>query len=180
MMYFLSFTTTSNILMGHPPEDYCFVPCVDFMSSSQTRRMMDWDKSYRMNRSKPAPRPKRSFWAMEAVSPALYDQEPDVDVNSGRRLRSGRIATPHTIRVENPLISKSSSSVETDPPVDITASKGSSVSEPSQVKVPHVAVQREHLRHQIYQKLSSRGLRPVEENVELSDISDSDSSSECS
>jgi hypothetical protein len=104
-----------------PPSDdsdcYCYVPCVDFMSSSVNRRKMEWDKSYYNKEKKKvqAPREKRSFWQMENVAPALFDQELDVDVSCGRILRSGRAAASDTGDLVSLSSSSSSSSSSASP-----------------------------------------------------------------
>jgi hypothetical protein len=99
-----------------PPDDsdcYFYIPCVDFMSSSLSRRKMEWDKSYKENvRKTPAPKEKRTFWQMENVAPALFDEEVDVDVSSVRRLRSGRpVASDIDSAVALPNVSSSSTSL---------------------------------------------------------------------
>lgn len=141
-------------------EAYCYIKCAEFMSSSLPRRMMEWDNKYRKSVAKVATRPKRQFWAMETIGPALFDEEKNVDSTAERKLRSGRhISAPRVEDEPEPMeeapISRSSSSVMRLPPI----------------QVPPNDVQRERLRHDIYKTLARKGLKKVAEDVELSDMS---------
>jgi hypothetical protein len=163
-----------------PAEDseaYCFIKCEEFMSSSLSRRMMEWDKKSTVKKPAiKAPREKRTFWQMEVVAPALFDDcDDDVDVSSVRKLRSGRI-TDSTMESTEPAAIDVAANVV---PIVSSAVPDSSPSAPSsaqQTQLPPIHVQRENLRKSIHDKLVKKGLRkPQETNIALSDFSSSDS-----
>jgi hypothetical protein len=158
-----------------PPEDsdeYCFVRCVEFMSSNINRRMMEWDKKSPVKKA--APREKRSHWQMEVVGPALFDQKHDVDVSSGRKLRSGCVIDSTTTEIiEEPPSSHVTVTTATAMPVSSTLPR--TRSSVQQTTLPPIHVQREQLRQKVHQSLANKGYRKPTEHVELSDLSSSES-----
>jgi hypothetical protein len=147
-------------------DEYCYVRCVDFMSSSVNRRMMEWDKSYRESVQAKAPRKKRDFWAYENVGPALYDKEPDVDVNSGRKLRSTRLrrdASPSLNTIEDDEDREDCKSDPGDTSAAISAvalppPSSSRSTRQSATSLPSMDVQNAQLRHNIRTKLVQKGI----------------------
>ena len=166
------------------------------MSSSITRRMMEWDKTTRRSS-----RPKRPTWVLEENAPAaLFDEETHIDITAGRTMRSGRVhATPlATLTETNECIRESSEDFhDVGPPLD----DGSILTPPAEppadlvvrprrravaeqrtglppIDIPAAAVARVRLRHQIHRSLQRKGFKPPDEDVALSDSSTSSSDSD--
>jgi hypothetical protein len=79
-----------------PPQlgsnEWKFVRCADFMSTSDSRRKMTWDPSCRPARSKPSkPRARAQNWEIREVGKALFDHPSDFDedLKSRKRKRGG-------------------------------------------------------------------------------------------
>ena len=153
-----------------PPDEsseYCFVKCTQFMSSSSAVRMMNWDNKYRESVKPKKPRKKRSHWAMVSARPALFDEDTDVDVHSGRKLRSGK-------RIETsplPFIERDNEQFSSE---DEPVSRSCSSKPLSPLHIPDHVVNRYRLKQIIDKKLTDRGLKAAEEDVPLSDMSCSD------
>ena len=153
------------------------------MSSSLAVRMMEWDNEWKKQRStKPRKtREKKTTWAIEPDVPGLLDQVLDVDLNAERKLRSGKVVAvdavppqPKSDKKQSDEECKSNNDHQTS---SLPSSAPRSSSKLPPLQIPTHKVHREHLRHNIYKKLGSKGLKPVEEDIELSDMSGSDSSS---
>ena len=81
-----------------------YVPCADFMSTSDARRKMTWDKSCRPSRGKqPNRRIRAQHWEIRAVGPALYDHPSDMDDESRgkKRKRSGAPREDQQVSLKN-------------------------------------------------------------------------------
>ena len=173
---------------GPPPEesdDFCFVKCTHFMSSSLPKRMMIWDKQ---NEDKAAPkkvtREKRSHWQIEEAKPAQFDVPLEVDVHAKRKLRSGRVVADS---IHSSPIATSSDTVQDvlREDADVNSDKGEPVGDsrhstgsskqPLRERLHRLPVNREHLSRKIHHSLVKKGLREEEPKIELSDFSSSNS-----
>ena len=56
--------------------DYCYVNCKDFMSTSEKRRMMTWDKTKDTTEAKKKVTSRKPRgWVYEETKPALFDDD---------------------------------------------------------------------------------------------------------
>ena len=164
-----------------PPEDsdeFCFVKCKQFMSNQVHVRMMVFDRD--ADNEKAAPRKKRekrSHWQIEVAKPAEFDLPVEVDVHSRRKLRSGRV-----IHQKIPVPSSSCANNSDDANDNMDESDQDddnpsivSTNRSSRGRMHHLPVHREVLRKKIHHSLVKKGIRAKDDEIELSDLSSSNS-----